>query len=400
MTRPGPGPCGWPRGARAWCIALAAACAAWGAGAQSAPPANEVLARDLREEVLRIPVTVKDMHGRRETRTMPITVFRPDGAGPYPLVVYNHGRATADRRAAQGRSRVEYLARYLVAKGFVVLAPTRIGYWETHGDFDPEASGSCSALRPEPMSVAASDQVLAAVELARTLPYVDASRWIVAGQSVGGLTSVATVGRNPAGLLAGINFSGGAGGDPVRIPQQPCSPQQLARYWGTLGSTAAAPMLWLYWQNDKYWGPDIPRRWHQAWTQGGGRAEFFAFGPSGEDGHNGLAADMDHWLPVVDGFLARLGFTAPAILQRPPASAYAEVTDQARVPVLGAQGKAQGYARFLALDAPRAFAIGERGAWGFAAGDYAIGKAVGNCQRSGQVCRLYAVDNDVVWQSN
>ena len=33
-------------------------------------------------------------------------------------------------------------------------------------------------------------------------------------------------------------------------------------------------------------------------------------------------------------------------------------------------------------------------------GDYAAGKALGNCQRSGQACRLYAVDDAVVWRPN
>ena len=73
----------------------------------------------------RIPVTVKNLYGREETRTIPLTVFRPAGDGPFPLVVFNHGRATVDRRAAQGRYRPEQAARYLVAKGFVVLVPTR-----------------------------------------------------------------------------------------------------------------------------------------------------------------------------------------------------------------------------------------------------------------------------------
>lgn len=50
-----------------------------------------------------------------------------------------------------------YLARYLVAKGFMVLAPTRVGYVETYGDFDPEKTGGCSSPRIEPMSIAASD---------------------------------------------------------------------------------------------------------------------------------------------------------------------------------------------------------------------------------------------------
>ena len=140
-----------------------------------------------------------------------------------------------------------------------------------------------------------------------------------------------------------------------------------------------------------------PKAWHKAWVDGGGQARLAAFPASGEDGHNGLNADMNSWLPVVDEFLGQLGFTRPAIVARPAPSQFAEVADAAKVPV-SAQSRTTGYAKFLEGKAPRAFAVGERGGWGYAFGDYATGKAIGNCQRSGQICKLYAVDDDVVWR--
>ena len=130
----------------------------------------------------------------------------------------SHGRATTERRAQQARQRFEPLARYLVSMGFVVLVPTRVGYGDTYGDFDPEDHGGCNAMRVEPVATAASDQVIAALSFARTLPYVDASRWVAMGQSVGGLTTVAVAWRNPPGLVGAINFAGGSGGDPERRP--------------------------------------------------------------------------------------------------------------------------------------------------------------------------------------
>jgi dienelactone hydrolase len=366
-----------------------------GVWAQDEKPsaAPEILAKDLREEVLRTQATVKDMFGRQSTMPLPMTVYRPPGDGPFPLVVFNHGRAVEAKRAKQGRYRPESAARYFVAKGFVVLVPNRIGYWETYGSFDPEYSG-CKSI--EPMSVAASDQVLAAVEFAKTLPYVDTSRWLVAGQSVGGLTSVATVGRAPAGLLGGINFSGGTGGNPDANPERPCNPGATTRYWGEIAKNAKVPMLWLYWANDKYWGPDIPKTWHHAWVGGGGRANLTAFGPSGDNGHSGLTEDMDRWLPVVDAFLDQLGFEHSAIVKVPPPNTFAAIDATASVPV-GASGKAA-YAKFLEMALPRAFAVSSKGGFGLARGDYAAGRALGNCQRYGNPCTLYAVDADVVWR--
>jgi dienelactone hydrolase len=246
------------------------------------------------------------------------------------------------------------------------------------------------------MSIAASDQVLATVEFAKTLPYVDASRWLVAGQSVGGLTAVATVGRAPTGLIGGINFSGGTGGFPDTKPGNPCNPYATTQYWGEIAKNAKVPMLWLYWENDKYWGADIPKAWHKAWVDGGGKAQFKGLAAVGEDGHSGLGTDMDHWLPVVDAFLNQLGFDKPAIVKAPPPSAFAAIDATAAVPV-GASGKAA-YAKFLEMAPPRAFAVSSKGGFGHARGDYAAGRALGNCQRFGNPCALYVVDADVVWK--
>ena len=375
---------------RVWAVLGAGLCIAVSALAE------EVVAKDMREELVRIGVTVKDMYGRLETRQIPVTIFRPSGEGPFPLVVFNHGRAVAAKRPQQGPNRPEHAARYLVGKGFVVLAPTRVGYAETYGDFDPEQSGPCNSPRVEPMALAASDQVLATVAYAKTLPFVDTTRWLVAGQSVGGLAAVATVGRNPPGLLGGINFAGGVGGNPDTRAGNPCSPAVVGAYWHQLATAARVPMLWLYWQNDKYWGEDVPRSWHKAWLDGGGQARFVSVPAAGEDGHHGLNVDMNHWLPEVDQFLASLGFTQTAMVATPPTSGYADIADDSKAPV-GGKSRRAAYAKFLDAKSPRAFAVGDQGGWGYATGDYVTGRALGYCQRSGQACQLYAIDDHVVW---
>jgi dienelactone hydrolase len=370
------------------------------AEAASAPAAGagpEVRAADLREEVQHIAVTVKDMFGREETGQIPLTIFRPAGDGPHPLVVLSHGRAVAAKRAQQGRQRYEAQARYLVSKGFVVIVPTRMGYGATYGDFDPEASGGCNVMRLEPMALAASDQVLAAVAHARSLPFVDASRWVAMGASVGGLATVAVAARNPPGLMAAINFAGGTGGDPDTRPGKPCLPVNIERHWGSLAAQTRLPMLWLYWENDRYWGAENPRRWAKAWEQGGGTLQFHQLPPAGTDGHSGMGIDMDSWVPLVEAYLAQAGFTRAGLVARPPPSGFAAVADADQVPTTRANRDTL-YKRFLAAKPPRAFALGPNGAAGYASGDWALGRALGFCQaRRGAPCKFYAVDDDVVW---
>lgn len=360
-------------------------------------PAEPMRAADLREEVLHIAVKTQDLYGKTAEGRIPVTIFRPAGDGPFPLVIMNHGRPVQDKRGLLGRQRFEHLSRYLVRKGFVVMVPTRLGYYETYGQFDPEESGGCSTMRPEPVGTAASDQVLQTLEFARTLPYVNTQRWVVMGQSVGGLTAVATVARNPPGLVAGINFAGGTGGDPEKRTGDPCNPRAIESLWRSKAAGARVPMAWFYWANDKYWGADTPKRWHRAWTDGGGQAELHALPASGSDGHGGISSDMDHWAPLAEEFLARQGFTRPGLVDIPKPGGFAKVGDTSKMPVNKASIELT-YAKFLAGDKPRAYAVGPDGSNGWATGDWAAGRALGFCQaRRGVVCKLYAVDDDVVW---
>jgi hypothetical protein len=156
-------------------------------------------------------------------------------------------------------------------------------------------------------------------------------------------------------------------------------------------------MLWLYWRNDKFWGGQHPQDWHRAWTDGGGRAEFHQLPASGDDGHQGVLADMDTWVPLFENFARSIGLSFGAWPPRPSADPSARVDDPSRVP-LSAAARAAGYEKFLLSRPPRAFAISPSGAWAWARGDWAVGRALGNCQvRKGETCRLYAVDDSVVW---
>jgi dipeptidyl aminopeptidase/acylaminoacyl peptidase len=114
----------WPSAVLLWLLLFAA----------SAPArAAETLAADLREEVQRVAVRVKDGDGREQARQIPITFYRPRGPGPFPLVILNHGRPKQALRASMERQRFEGMARYLVGRGFAVFVPTRVGYGENYG---------------------------------------------------------------------------------------------------------------------------------------------------------------------------------------------------------------------------------------------------------------------------
>ena len=361
------------------------------------PPVPEQLSLDIREAVLRVPMTVKDAFNKEITGDLLVTTFRPQGAGPFPLVVMNHGRSTKTR-THESRQRFEPIARFFVRKGFAVAVPQRLGYGASAAAGDPEDQMSCSQPRYQPAGEAAAAQVLAVVAQMRTQPDIDPTRLVIMGQSLGGFTTVAAAAARPSGLIAAINVAGGHGGNPDERPGNPCQAFLLENTFGVWGKTATAPMLWLYAENDKYFSAKNSRSWFDAFIKAGGKAEYKLMPAFGEDGHQLLGRGGDLWHPVVDEFLAKHGFIAPGAMVKPAVTGRGKAADTSAVPIISAKQREEVYPKYLSASPPKAIAIGSGGRLGYASGDDAMSNALGFCQRrSGQPCTLYAVDDDVVW---
>lgn len=106
----------------------------------------------------------------------------------------------------------------------------------------------------------------------RQRPDVAPDRVLVVGQSFGGASTVALAAMNPPGVVAAINFAGGSGGDPKGRPKTPARSLRWA-HLSDLRCAGQVPMLWIYTENDMYFGPRIAApvacRVHQGGGQGG-----------------------------------------------------------------------------------------------------------------------------------
>ena len=265
----------------------------------------------LQEEQFDLPVKVVDAYGKPFAQSIKVTLFFDDAnTTPAPVLVLNHGRAAqpADR-VKLGRARYPDAAKFFVQRGFIVAVPTRMGYGVSGGE-DVEASGPCNRKDYPPGFAAAAAQTLAVLEAVRNRPDAAKDRAVIVGQSYGGATAVATAAQNPPGVVGAINFAGGSGGNPATQPQQPCAPHLLERLYRGYGETARVPMLWLYTENDMYFGPTYPRAWHAAFVAAGGKAGFVQFPPHGDDGHSLFTRFPSVWQPRVAEFLDGLGFRA------------------------------------------------------------------------------------------
>jgi dienelactone hydrolase len=253
----------------------------------------------LHESVLRVPVVAGV-----EQAYIDVTVFRPQGKGPFPIVVLSHGspRSAQDRRA-EGRQRMAAQSERFVAMGFAVLVPTRRGYGESGGEW-AEAYGSCNDPDYYRAGLETARDVRAAVDAVRREPWADASRIVLAGQSAGGFGSVAASATRFDGLVGVVNFAGGRGS---RGPDDVCGESKLVEAMARYGGAARVPELWIYSANDRFFGPSLARRMHRAFVQSGGAAEFVEAPATGLDGHGYFARAMEDWSPRVERFLERIG---------------------------------------------------------------------------------------------
>ncbi|GLU32787.1 prolyl oligopeptidase family serine peptidase [Trinickia caryophylli] len=346
------------------------------------------LAADLNERIVRIPV------GSTGSLTLEATIFKPDGAGPFPMVVFNHGKMPGDPRQ-QARSRPLAFAREFVRRGYVVVAPNREGFANSGGTYRQEG---CDVARN---GMAQAEDVAATVAYMAKQPYVDASHMVVAGTSHGGLATIAYGAAAAPGVRGLINFAGG-------LRQDACSDWQrhLTQAFDAYGEHATVPSLWIYGDNDSIWTPTLISGMYAAYTEHGAPAQMVDFGNYKNDAHR-LVVDRDGvniWWPSVDAFLTRIGMPTRALYYvenpaAPHASGFASLDSINAVPYLDAAGRAA-YRKFLHQYPSRAFAISDSGAWSWAeGGDDPMSVALANCRRenSGSPCRLYAVNDKVVW---
>ena len=124
-----------------------------------------------------------------------VYVFKPEGAGPFSVVIYNHG----SRAGHEGEERpFAYVGEMLAHSGYVVVVPERRGYGKSDGATFSETVGEDRGPRFVARVQEETDDMLAAVEFVKTLPYADATRMGVMGWSFGGIVSVFGASRSSA----------------------------------------------------------------------------------------------------------------------------------------------------------------------------------------------------------
>jgi dienelactone hydrolase len=239
---------------------------------------------------------------------MRTVILRPQGPGPFPLMVMNHGSTqSAERRMAMALPDYGALARWFVRRGYAVALPQRPGHGATGGRYLEDQNG-CDDADFLTAGHGAAESIAAAITYLTAQPFVRRGSVVVVGQSAGAWGALALASRNPAGVKAVIAFAAGRGGRSYDRAGVNCVPDRLVAAARDYGSTARLPTLWLYTENDSYFPPHLSRRLIEAFRSGGGKADYHLLPAYGTDGHFLVEQEAGEplWSPVVEAFLRRL----------------------------------------------------------------------------------------------
>jgi dienelactone hydrolase len=212
-------------------------------------------------------------------------LFRPPGDGPFQLAVIAHATTqNALRRAQMPQPEYRALVAFLVARGFAVLVPERLGHGATGGDY-LEDQGGCDAPDYMRSGRATADQIRLALEFLRGQSFIRRDGAVVIGHSAGGWGALALANSDPKAVSAIIAFAPGRGGHANDADNQVCAAQSLVAAARAFGKAARVPVTWLVAANDTYFSPAFSLTLVEAFRAGGGKADFRVLPAFGNEGH-------------------------------------------------------------------------------------------------------------------
>jgi dienelactone hydrolase len=317
-------------------------------------------------------------------------LVRPSGSGRYPLALISHG-APRDPAARTTMSpyRMYRQAMEFARRGFAALVVMRRGYGVSGGRY-AESSGPCADRNYLRSARASAEDLAAAIRAMENRNDVSTDGMIAVGSSAGGLASIALSAAAPSGLVAAISFAGGRGS---RGDDDVCDEAALVRAFAALGRTSRIPMLWVYAENDKFFGRDLAHRMHAAFTGAGGRAQLIDAPAFGDDGHTLFSRGIPLWTPMVDRFLREQNLGTLELAAAPLPAALSPP------PWLREKGRSA-FAAYLAASPHKAFAVSPTGSFSYRGAQRstvaAQDAALAGCAKFATDCAVYAVDEELI----
>ena len=235
--------------------------------------------------------------------------WKPNGPGPFPAVLFNHGSGAADAQHTAGQTMAEAaanLAPVFLKHGYAFFYPCRRGqglsadqapFLQDILQHEESAKGKDARQHLHYVLVTTEqlDDALAGLLFLKTAPGIDAKRIAIVGHSFGGVVTLLS-GERDVDIRAEVTF--GAGANSWRLSDE--LPQRLLT---AVGKTSA-PVLLIHAANDYDTTPGTAiaaelGRLHKPHVL----KIYPPLGKSSDDGHNLLYLAVPEWEPDVFQFL-------------------------------------------------------------------------------------------------
>jgi carboxymethylenebutenolidase len=244
------------------------------------------------------PETVIVQSGRLKLTGL---LWRPEGNGPFPAVLFNHGGATTQESGVNGAQAVGPL---FASHGFLFLFLFRRGHGRSEGEYLPDilareasANGDASRRRFQLALLTTDhlDDALAGLAHLKAHSAVDRNRIAVAGHSFGGQVALLAAERDKS-VRAVVTFAAAA-------LAWESSPELRERLLASIRNIAV-PIFLTHAANDYSTAPG--RQLAAELTKLNSVHELRLYPPVGntsEDGHSAVYTDKAHWESDVFAFL-------------------------------------------------------------------------------------------------
>lgn len=346
----------------------------------------------VREEQLLLPIHIGARHEKIEA-----LIVRPVRAGKFPIALIVNGSAAPHESDAHA-DWLAHIAHDFAHRGWLAVSVVWPGYGRSTGRFIDEA-GNCTNPDVARFLDTHGKELGAALATLRKRPDVDPSLALGVGISIGGASMLDLAAQPDHPLAAVINISGGVYHySTAGSPDANCSlySADLVRNFTHFGSHNPTPTLWLYAENDPYFGPDLVARMVDGYRSQGGDADYVALPPYGQDGHTLYKHQANTLLkPHIEDFLKAHHFPA--------------MHDDGLMPMLSTLTPADRTEAEAYLLSVTEKAMAKSGEAGGVFWDYdehslkaARQKALGNCRKAtGKSCRIVAQNTQLMagWQA-
>ena len=227
------------------------------------------------------------------------------GAGPYPVLVFNHGDVEMDHPSIANKSRVRDLplSREYLQLGAAVLLPLRKGVGMSEGTYPKEFFANDG----DPIYKAHIDarDILPALSWLKTRAELDSNRLTLAGQSAGGYSAMYLASQPINGSIGAIDYAGGRTNLTAVSRVRPLN-WMMVDGFAEFGKTPRVPTLRVFAENDSRYTVNTIRASHEAFQAVGGKAHLLLSPPIEGDNHNIYHKPL-LWRAAVKAYLQEIG---------------------------------------------------------------------------------------------